>query len=244
LLYLWAEVIYKVKTVSSTMGTVKKVWRAYLGVDAIMIILWIIFVIIYYTIGEDKGLPCQAGDIIPKTRHLLVNYSYLWFIVVISIIFIVAVVALGAYFLFLVGKSNSQRRNQQRQVVLQLTIIVLCSFPPMFLIKTALLLWAGLSNGVVPLIVFSLLEILPSYVLLYYIYPWVAGSGSTLIATRSGSTVSHSAKSTVNTKASSAPSRDAAASDMQMASVNATQDGEAVSSTDSMGQLEADAADA
>lgn len=32
----------------------------------------------------------------------------------------------------------------------------------MFLVKTALLLWAGVYDGTVPLIVFSLLEIIPS----------------------------------------------------------------------------------
>ena len=94
---------------------------------------------------------------------MAVNHAYLWFIVVISVLFIIAVLALGAYFLTLVSKSKSHKRNLQRQTVIQLSMLVVLTFPPMFLVKTALLLWAGLANGVVPLIVFSLLELFPSF---------------------------------------------------------------------------------
>jgi len=46
------------------------------------------------------------------------------------------------------------------------------TYPIMFLIRCALLIWAGLQNGAaVPLIVFTLLEIIPSGVLAYYILP-------------------------------------------------------------------------
>jgi hypothetical protein len=106
-------------------------------------------------------------------KHHLVNVAYLGFIALVSVLMALFVVIIGSSFLKILNKSLriSPKAIIRRKAVIRLTIPVLVTFPPMFITKSVLLVWSAAANGTVPIIVFTLLELIPSFVLLNYILP-------------------------------------------------------------------------
>jgi len=49
-LYLWAQVLYRVRTMKRKAGQIKLIWQLYLGINVGMFLVFVIFVIIYYSI--------------------------------------------------------------------------------------------------------------------------------------------------------------------------------------------------
>jgi len=189
-LYLWAQVLYRVRTMKRKAGQIKIVWRLYLGVNIAMFAIFVVFVIIYYTITEDPPLPCQQGDIGAGSKNkFTTNLAYLIFIGIIVLILAIVYMLLGFFFIRQIGKTS------KKGLIMQMTLMVTGTFVPMFIIKSALILWSATTNGVVPLIVFSLLEILPAAVLLYYILPQLASGSEAISMTRSNSTSTGGMKS-------------------------------------------------
>jgi len=179
LLWIWSKVIVASKRLKIGSTADQKVFRGYVSVNVIMLILWAAFVVVYYVIQEDPALPCAQGDVILKLRHQIVNTVYLWFLAAIALIFALAVVVLGFVFLKILFASQQatvklrgSHGGSSRIGLYRLTYAVIFTFPPMFAIKSALVLWSALTNGVVPVLAFALLEFVPSLVLLYFIAPF------------------------------------------------------------------------
>ena len=78
----------------------------------------------------------------------------------------IAVVAIGIMFIRLMnenaGGGLGVPMSNQRSAVLKLTIPVVATFPPMFIVKSALILWSGLTNATINVLLFCLLEVIPS----------------------------------------------------------------------------------
>lgn len=173
------------------------VWKIYLGVNGAMTLFFILFIIVFFSVPEPVPLPCQVGDITAQTGpRYSMSLAYIFFQAIVVLLLAIAYLGLGIYFLQQVGNSS------KRAEILRMTLIVLFVYVSAFLVKCALLLWSALANGVVPMIVFALLEFFPSAVLIYYIYP-IWGISRNRRASMSGTT--ESTPSTASS-ASSSPS--------------------------------------
>jgi hypothetical protein len=166
-LYTWAKMIYRVKSLRFQGFGVKAIFRAFIGVNAAVLLIFAIFIILYYVIPEVKPLPCLRGEATEKVANrFFVNLAYNAFIAFVSVALAVVFLALGVTLI-----RQMKIAKKRGKVILRMSLAITVSYPPMFMIRSALLLWAGISGGIVPIIVFSLLEIIPSAVMVYYIMP-------------------------------------------------------------------------
>jgi hypothetical protein len=171
-----------------------------------------VFIIVFYLIEEQPILPCQVGLIVSSYRnHQIVNLSYLIFLGCLSALMAVAVLVLSVLLLRILVSDTSN--NVAIKELTTMTALIVATFPLMFLVRTALLIAAALdSNVVIPVMVFTLLELFPSAVLLYYIYPWASaavrgagerGSDTITKSTNAKTTTKGTRKGAVSTNSSS-----------------------------------------
>jgi len=111
-------------------------------------------------------------------NHYTTNLAYLIFNGIVVLILAIVYLVVGVMFIRQLGKTS------KKGLIVQMTYLVTGTFVPMFIVKSALILWSAISNGVVPLIVFSLLEIIPGCVLLYYILPQLSSQSEVSSMTR------------------------------------------------------------
>jgi len=166
-LYTWAKMIYRVKSLRFQGVGVKAIFRAFIGVNIGVLAIFIIFIILYYSITEVKPLPCLQGVAQTKVANrFFVNLAYNAFIAFVSVCLAIVFLVLGVTLV-----RQMKIAKKRGKVILRMSLAITVSYPPMFMIRSALLLWSGITGGVVPIIVFSLLEIVPSAVMVYYIMP-------------------------------------------------------------------------
>jgi len=196
LLYIWSTAIYNAKRLKIK-NQASLTWNAYIGYNIAMVIIFIIFAIVSFTIGEAAVLPCKRGDVVDVNgSHRQVNLAYLIFLAALSSIMAIGVIIAAAMLLRLIGSGN--KKSKRLQNLVRMTILILATFPIMFVVRTLLLIIAAADSSIViPLIVFSLLEVIPTSVLLYYIFP-VGPDGSASSGSTAGTTQTKG-KSTVAT---------------------------------------------
>jgi len=170
-LYMWGLVVYQVKKLKIT-DKQDTLWYLYIATDVAMIVLFIAFVIIFFSVVESALLPCQEGA--PPTKiHQTVNLAYLYFLGALSALMAIAVLVIASLLLRILMSDTS--KNPAVRELSTMTWLIVLTFPLMFLVRTALLIAASFFVSV-PVMVFTLLELFPSAVLLYYIFPWASTS--------------------------------------------------------------------
>lgn len=199
ILYLWLFVILQVKSFGKL--TYDTFFRVYYILNSVIALVFIAFIIAYYAIGAPPQLPCQVFDEQNSSNgaRYAVNVAYLIFIACVSVVVALMYVLVGTFFL------RELRNSQHRSRAITMTVAVTCTFVPMFIVKSALLLWAAVAGGVVPTLAFSLLELIPGFVLLFFIRPW--GSNRAAFNSRSG-TSTNKTKSTNTATSKSRQSTD------------------------------------
>eukprot|EP01128_Nolandella_sp_AFSM9_P006856 TRINITY_DN3611_c0_g3_i1.p1 TRINITY_DN3611_c0_g3~~TRINITY_DN3611_c0_g3_i1.p1 ORF type:complete len:1587 (-),score=355.48 TRINITY_DN3611_c0_g3_i1:210-4970(-) len=169
ILYLWIEVIYKVKQMKRSVA-VKQVFNIYVGVNIALVVIFFLFVIIFFTITEETALPCQQFEIKPPAENkAAVNLVYLVFIAAISVILALMYIIIGSY--YLIGPLAAKKGSPKYAYFVRMTVIIIITFGLLFIIRSILIIFSASSGLAVPLIVFALLEIFPSLALLYYVVP-------------------------------------------------------------------------
>jgi hypothetical protein len=168
LLYIWATAIYNSRRIIFK-NFAPRTLRLFMGINAVMILSFIIFIIVFFTTPMDPKLPCQITPTSYFRQRQQVNFAYVVFLGVLSLLMAILVFALASYLLYLIGFAPQHKSLRRLR---NMTLFILISFPPMFAIRTGLLIFAALGGSVViPLMVFTFLEVFPSVVLLYYIIP-------------------------------------------------------------------------
>jgi len=169
-LFLWVKVTKTIIRLKADAATDTNLKRVYYGINAAMATAFLVFIIAYYAVQEPDPLPCRRDEIRPVfVAARSANVAYLIFLATLSIAMAIAYVTLGLLFLkqlFAASVSAGRRKN-----FIRMTIVVLVSCVSLFVLRSALILWTALSDNVLPLIVFSILEIIPTSILLYYILP-------------------------------------------------------------------------
>lgn len=167
-IHLWIETIYRIKSIDTSRAIL--FLKGYLILNGVMIVSFIVFIVAFFTVEEDQSSPCELLELnVSATRRSQVNLAYLIFIAILAMIMAVIYMVVGLYFII---KYISKSKNHCFQMGL-MTGIIMSTFVSMFLVRSSLMLYAALTarSYPVPILVFSLLEILPSLALLYYILP-------------------------------------------------------------------------
>lgn len=173
MIYLWLEIITKVKSLKQTNGRIRSVWIAYLCINALMVAVFVVFTILSYTLDDEEQLCARysAGQSLLRKSELEVQY--LIFLCVVSSLITLTVMILGGYFITVLRKSpDSGRQNSKAGSLVKLTLGVMFTFPLFFMTKTALLIASmTIADFAINPIVFALLEVVSVAILILYMMP-------------------------------------------------------------------------
>jgi len=129
----------------------------------------------YYIVNKVDQLPCQLLFVItPNARAVQVSLGYVIFVAVVCFILAAATVAFGVSFLTSAWRTLMDLSKSDSSVLrmLGVTFLLMFLFPMCFIAKSVLLLVAEYNEEFsVPIIVFAVLEQIPSAVLLFYLFP-------------------------------------------------------------------------
>lgn len=158
--YLWSEMIYRVKNL--LIGTRRTVvFYIYICLNVILGVIFVVFILVFFfTEGESARLPCQAFQLRPNasSRHMI-NVAYLVFIAILSVLFALAYLAIGSYLM----RSPLVRSSKFRKRLFRMTALITATFASMSIARSLLMLLSALIDIPVPIIVFSLLEVIPAF---------------------------------------------------------------------------------
>jgi hypothetical protein len=161
--YIWREIAMRLKDLKE-LGQDAPIPKVFWLFNAAAVLVFLMMIVLFYTVKERPLIPCLAAEAeSPRIVHATINQAYLGFIVVASMIVIVGYLVMGIVFL---------KRSSWHPAVKRATASVLLTFAPMFFIKSVLVIWSAATGGVVPVLAFAVLELIPVIVLLYYILPW------------------------------------------------------------------------
>lgn len=175
IIFLWVEIAYTVKFLHAS-PTVNKIlvlslfaWNTYIFA------CFIIYVVVYYTVTTDTGeLPCNLLYFQLTQSSATINISKAYVVFVSSICFILALSMLISGLKLLVPHISLAKTNNAKLNFLLRTWAVMCIFTICFIVKSILLLVAAYTNFIVPILLFSLLEQIPTLVLLFYLSPHIS----------------------------------------------------------------------
>jgi len=110
LLYIWSTAIYQARRLKLENRT-RLILHVRWGSEALMMIIFIVFAVVFYTIDEDSILPCKRQEVLMTyAKHQTVNFAYLIFLGILSLIMAVTVITCAALLLTLIGNSKSSGR--------------------------------------------------------------------------------------------------------------------------------------
>jgi hypothetical protein len=168
-LLLWVKVIVSVIKLRVAVARRAVTQRLYWALNAAVLAVFVAFIVAFYTVAEPQPLSCQAAEVRPRfLERRVVNVVYLVFVALLSILTALAYMVMGALFL---RQMAGRHAVTKRLDVVLMTVVLLVTFAAFFVIRSCLLLWSALTAGVLPLLVFALLELVPSFALLYYMLP-------------------------------------------------------------------------
>jgi hypothetical protein len=84
------------------------------ALNVIVFAVFIVFIIVFYTISEPEVLPCFRGARNSNYIHSRVNLAYLGFLAILSILMAVAVVAVGSLFIRLILSSRARKETKAK----------------------------------------------------------------------------------------------------------------------------------
>jgi len=170
----------------------------------LILMCFIAFIIAYYNVDDSiTALPCD--EIVTNSnskKKVAISLAYVIFVTFLSILLAFTLIAVGTGFLYL--HWGKRKASPKLMKVMQKMFLLVLMFPLFFVTKSILLVIAGSTDFILPLIVFGVLEQCCTAVLLYYIQPKTADNlrvlGSTTTKTHSrpgpdGRTVGKSGKS-------------------------------------------------
>lgn len=195
--YIWRTIVDgfdKLKPRDKSIPIPLPFWASFV----IVISITLVFAIVFYTVPEQATLPCRT-DLAITLHHnkILTNLGYVIVMALLSVIPVLIYPYQGIIFLHKTGR---------RPIVMRATLSVLVTFVPMFAIKSMLTLWSALTGGVVPVLVYCALEVIPTLVLEYYIYPIaMCGESGNPSNSRKKSTTKASSKSPNSRGSSTTP---------------------------------------
>jgi len=189
-IYLWTEILITVRTFSSGGEFRTRILGSWVAWNFLVLLSFTAFIIAYYTIANHDVLSCALFfSLKPSSSEVAVSYAYVIFVAILCFIMAAAFVVSGASVIFPVCSHHVQMTSARKSFILR-TWIVMSIFALCFVTKSILLLIAANSDLIIPVIVFSLLEQIPTAVLLIYIQPPVA------LAVKSKFTMSRSSQKT------------------------------------------------
>jgi hypothetical protein len=160
--FIWNTIVdrsVKLKTIEKGIRIPLPFWISF----AVVIVSTIVFAIVFYLIPEQATLPCRTElSITLHHNKILTNLGYVIFMALLSLVPVIIYPPMGIIFLV---------RSHYHNTVKRATISVLTTFVPMFAIKSILTLWSAVTGGVVPVLVYCGLDVVPIFVLEYYVYP-------------------------------------------------------------------------
>jgi hypothetical protein len=166
IIYVWFKIIISTNKLKNNISDTTII-KGYLITNMTVLILFIIFMITYYVITEDILPPCKSTLTTSRPKHHIVNVAYLLFMSILSTVITIIYIVVGTKFL----KELRREKIMQRKDLIIMTSLILTSFSILFIIRSIVILWSAVTNAVLPVIVYVLLEFLPSLVMLYYINP-------------------------------------------------------------------------
>eukprot|EP01127_Copromyxa_protea_P016650 TRINITY_DN4986_c0_g1_i1.p1 TRINITY_DN4986_c0_g1~~TRINITY_DN4986_c0_g1_i1.p1 ORF type:complete len:1209 (-),score=173.40 TRINITY_DN4986_c0_g1_i1:45-3671(-) len=175
-IYLWLEISRTMKSLKHVSGS---------GVNSRLFAFWVVwnlfillcfvgFIVAYYaTPSGSEQLPCSIFFSVTASQSKLdVSLAYVIFVAVLSIFMAFTFIVIGLLFLLPIMFHEDESKHSEAQKHLMLyTWLVMSTFALCFVAKSVLLLIAATTLFTVPIIVFALLEQVPTAVLLWYIRP-------------------------------------------------------------------------
>eukprot|EP01127_Copromyxa_protea_P001263 TRINITY_DN1129_c1_g1_i1.p1 TRINITY_DN1129_c1_g1~~TRINITY_DN1129_c1_g1_i1.p1 ORF type:complete len:1521 (+),score=172.56 TRINITY_DN1129_c1_g1_i1:68-4630(+) len=181
-IYLWLEISEAIEKVNTSSAFRSPIFGWALW-NVLVLLCFIVFIIVYYVApSEGNSLPCSlffAKQ--PSQAKLDVSFAYVVFVAVLSIAMAIIFIFTGIKLLapLLSHLNFTQQWNDSQKRLLIHTWLVMSIFVICFVTKSVLLIVAITRGFSVPIIVFALLEQIPTAVLLWYIKP-IRKSTSTL----------------------------------------------------------------
>jgi len=189
-IYLWTEILITVRTFSSGGEFRSRILGAWCVWNILVLLCFAAFIIAYYAISDESELACALFFTRkPSSSEVAVSYAYVVFVAILCFVMAAAFVVSGASVIFPVCSHHIKMTSARKSFIFR-TWIVMSVFALCFTTKSILLLIAANSDLIIPVIVFALLEQLPTAVLLVYIQPPVA------LAVKSKFTMSRSSQKT------------------------------------------------
>ena len=140
-----------------------------MSINLVMILIFIVFILVSYLVEELSPPSCLKGEIVNNRQNRsAIEQIYLIFLSVLSIILAIVVVVLGIYFILILKKKISDKNRY----IIRLTYGAILVFPILFTIRSILLLLTVVYRYiVVNPIIYSIIEGIPTIVLIIYIMP-------------------------------------------------------------------------
>lgn len=202
IIFIWFEIAYHTKNVhkSSTFSNI--MFTSWVGWNIIILIVFAGFIIAYYASSDTSSLPCSLLYFQLSESQTIIDVSrgYTIFVAVVCFIMCAGFLISGIIFVYQVHTISKNNKTINMMVIktwLTLSVFCVC-----FTVKSILILVAEFSVLIVPIIVFALLEQIPTAVLMYYLRPPVADEVKSLVTSPTGSSSSKRKTSSVSPPAS------------------------------------------
>eukprot|EP01127_Copromyxa_protea_P022273 TRINITY_DN791_c0_g1_i6.p2 TRINITY_DN791_c0_g1~~TRINITY_DN791_c0_g1_i6.p2 ORF type:complete len:639 (-),score=61.78 TRINITY_DN791_c0_g1_i6:596-2512(-) len=166
IIYVWLEIIFASNKLLNIRAS-KKLLMGWIFWNTCILMCFISFLVAYYS-QSSYELPCVLYTRAQNPVKVTVSMAYVIFVTALSIIMGIAFLVIGMRFLLPV--CSSMQKSQYKLMVV--TWLVISVFAICFITKSILLLVVATDNSFsVPVLLFALLEQVPTAVLLYYLRP-------------------------------------------------------------------------
>jgi hypothetical protein len=177
IIFLWIEIIHTVEKMYRDNSFTKRLFIAFISWNAMILICFIIFLIVFYTIEQVKTSPCILLSVQEQSEKMLyVNKAYVIFVATVCIILAISMAISGIKLIIPHMLAKTINTNEKLNIFLINTWLLMSVYTICFSIKSALMIATTFTNLIMPIIVFTLLEQIPMTVLLYYLRPPTAST--------------------------------------------------------------------
>lgn len=179
IIYLWADFCYRGMNMKKTISGNEFSWLLYIFFiwSVFLLIVVTFFMCLYYIIPSGVvTLPCQTEQRVAGGTRTTVSTFYVICIGIFGLILALVGVLVAYYFnstlLAIRQRANNDDTKMKKTVQLYYALIVGVVFAFCFLLKSGIFIGFVINTSIVfPIIVFSFLELMATFALLFYISP-------------------------------------------------------------------------